>query len=193
VLAEYGVVQAAGSVRRNHLDAAGHLYRDEGTTDKPRPYQTGAVRDPAGKLHANLLFLGNLSALRVWYRAVRSRAGSADAYAERCREGALRLLDGAIAERRKRLRHWAGLVGTGEEVPRVFRDGSALEAELDVLLDTPAGEEALARIELPPADTYLEQIQNLSEADRESVRSILQQEIDRYAALSAGGAMETGL
>lgn len=51
----------------------------------------------------NLAYIGNLKALRAWYRDVRRPFMSADPFQRACHGGALRVLDSAIDERIKRL------------------------------------------------------------------------------------------
>lgn len=188
VIAEYGVVQAAGSVGRGDLDAPGHLYRDGGVSEAPRPYTTGRVRDPLTKLRKNLRYVGNLSALRLWYRMVRPRVMEQTATTRWCLEGAETLLAGAMAERRKRLSYWAELVTAGADAPAVFADWDRVEDCLDrALRDGNGVEEALAAAVAgcPPGyGNYVAWVNEVPEREKARIRDILQMEINRFAEVA---------
>lgn len=51
----------------------------------------------------NLAYIGNIKALRAWYRDVRAPFMNADPFLRACHEGALRVIESILAERIKRL------------------------------------------------------------------------------------------
>jgi hypothetical protein len=67
----------------------------------------------------NLIYIGNLHALKAWYRLVRKKFMSGDRYEQACWKGAIRRLDEAIAERIIRLEELAA------KMPRSIEIGNA--------------------------------------------------------------------
>jgi acetyltransferase-like isoleucine patch superfamily enzyme len=93
--------------------------------DVLREDQVAPATPPAGSAHAhdfkagryravrrivtnNLVYLGNLFALKAWYEAVRIPRAQGDVWREACCAGALQKLDLAMDERIKRLKELAG-------------------------------------------------------------------------------------
>jgi UDP-N-acetylglucosamine/UDP-N-acetylgalactosamine diphosphorylase len=100
----HGTVVAAGSiVRRDQTDPGYLLFGALAQSCAARPYQPG-IHGTIRRIAANnLLFIGNLIALREWYRAVRIRFLGANPFHEAAHTGALLRLDGMIGERIRRL------------------------------------------------------------------------------------------
>lgn len=112
--AEYGTILAAGSVLREDMEEAGHLYRAGETGGvSHRPYSPGRVRSPLPKFRANVRFLGNLHALEVWYRSYRRIKMEGDSFRARCWAGALEVISSAKEERIRQLEKWMKVVRAG--------------------------------------------------------------------------------
>lgn len=121
---EYGVIIAAGTIQRkdalkpNHLYAVAPVHESE-----PRPYVMNRYRLIDRIVRNNLIYIGNIRALTVWYRRVRYRMMHSDPYREACRLGALQQLEVILKERIKRLQELA------EKMPESIR---LLEADPEV-------------------------------------------------------------
>lgn len=123
----FGCVTPAGTVFRGDAPGDGFLLRAPEPPEGARPYQVGAYRGAARIWRNNLAFIGNLLALRAWYRHVRVMFLTG-IYQRFCWEGALRLLEGAMAERLKRLDEWVGKLNHSAQVLRAT-GGAAQHAE----------------------------------------------------------------
>ena len=99
----YGAVIAAGGVCRIDVADENHLYIPASPASAIRPYETGVYRGIDRIVQNNLVYIGNLFALRAWYRHVRSVFMCRDAFDTACLEGGLHNLDRALDERIKRL------------------------------------------------------------------------------------------
>ena len=111
----YGAVIAAGTILRGDALRENHLYI-EGSAGKSRnvPFYPGLYRNIEPVLKKNILYLGNLAALRQWYLKVRSIFMTGEK--ERLLwTGALRKLDQAYGERLSRLKDLA------EKMPRSIK------------------------------------------------------------------------
>lgn len=100
----YGAIAAAGQVLRNDVGAGRLVAQAPRSFDAP--FDPGRLDRAEPRAHKNLRYIGELVALRAWYRQVRRPrvpAGPAHDPARVPVDEALRLIDGAIAERRKRL------------------------------------------------------------------------------------------
>jgi len=99
----FGTVLAAGTIHRRDVLESGMLITGSAAPKaRPRPYQPGLYGDISRVLRNNWIYLGNLHALREWYRHVRARF-TAEPSARRCHAGALLRLDELITERIKQL------------------------------------------------------------------------------------------
>lgn len=101
----FGCVTPAGSVTRRDTPEDGQFVRAPTLTPGTRPYRSEVYFGTQRVFENNLLYIGNLHALREWYRHVRSLF-MVGVYYRFCLEGALRLLEGALKERIKRLDEW---------------------------------------------------------------------------------------
>lgn len=101
---DFGTVIPAGRVHRGDIEAPGMLWAEADTTLRtPRLFSTGVYRSVDRLVRANLRYIGNLRALRAWYRAVRIPLLSSDAHRGACCTSAARLLRDAVKERVKRM------------------------------------------------------------------------------------------
>jgi len=123
----YGVVLAAGMICRRDMLEPGRLVYGH----PPRhgagsvPYEPGHYGQIGRILRNNLIYVGNLRALDAWYRCVRTPFMISDPWRAMCREGALRRLSEAMAERVKRLEQLADRMRRSLELART-RHGEEL-------------------------------------------------------------------
>ena len=104
----YGVVIPAGAICRQDALEENMLFIPRALAGSSGRFIYGAYRDIHRILHNNLIYIGNLWALREWYRHVRVRTMSSDTFLESCRQGAIRRIESGIEERIKRLSELAG-------------------------------------------------------------------------------------
>ncbi len=125
----YGCVTPAGSVLRHDASDDGMLIGSAGVAAGVRRYDASTYRGAQRVWRNNLIYIGNLYALREWYRHVRPifMTGVYDRF---CLDGALRLLDGALKERMKRLDEWVAKVkGSAERLRAGGESRFAAECE----------------------------------------------------------------
>jgi len=99
----YGSVIAAGGVCRKDLFEENKLHIPATPRQATRSYETGVYRGIDRILKNNLAYIGNIMALREWYRQVRSRFMTRDTFDAAVLEGGLKNLNLILAERIKRL------------------------------------------------------------------------------------------
>lgn len=116
---EYGTVIPAGTIcRRDVLEPHQLVSPPALRGGRPRPFRAGAYRSIRRIVVNNLIYIGNLHALKLWYRDVRAGTMGGDPFAAACREAALALIDGALDERIKRLGELAGRMDRSLELAR---------------------------------------------------------------------------
>ena len=134
----YGTVIPAGTVCRQDILEERRLFVDPGAATEGRPFAAGVYRGIHRIVKNNLIYIGNLWALRAWYRHVRVRTMSADEFRRACHAGALKQLEDGLKERVKRLKDLAAkmpyslkhaLAETGEDLP------SGIRAQQQALID----------------------------------------------------------
>src|SRR5512136_269559 len=99
----YGTLIAAGTVWENDCPQGGMLLKGSALLSE-RPLHTGLYREVRRKVCNNLLYIGNLAALRQWYAHVRKPFLKTREGGDALCEGALEVLDAALEERISRLR-----------------------------------------------------------------------------------------
>ncbi|WP_372805979.1 UDP-N-acetylglucosamine pyrophosphorylase [Pontiella sp.] len=183
----YGCVVAAGGVCREDLVEENQLHVPEVPEAGTRPYQTGAYRRADRLIKNNLLYIGNILALREWYRHVRSRFVR-DAFDRAVLDGGLANLDLVLKERIKRLGDVA------EKFEASFRwleanGGAADEIETQKRFHAawPEIREQIESLDFPVSDfvqsvatgkNYIETIQALSAEPRAAGQAWLQGIVD---------------
>jgi hypothetical protein len=116
---EYGTVIPAGVICRRDVLEPNQLYNPPSVRGgRARPFLVGAYRTVRRIVLNNLVYIGNLLALKLWYQHVRKLTMGGDMFAEFCRQGALTLIDGALDERIKRLGDLAGRMERSIELSR---------------------------------------------------------------------------
>lgn len=202
----YGAVIPAGMICRRDILEERQLYvAGPLPSAAPRRFAAGIYRAIQRIVHNNLLYIGNLWALKAWYEQVRTRTMSGDPFAEACRVGALRRLDEGLAERLKRLGELAEKMKysleqaravTGEDLPPAARVQQtalrdrwpAIEAGLKagppVQLGEPAREDFLAAWKRVPGDSgHVRAVQSLDAEARRAGTAWLQAIVDYAAGL----------
>ena len=196
----FGNVIPAGIVFRGDALAENVILGAPAPAPGARPFVPGLYRDIRRLVRNNLIYVGNIRALRAWYRQVRQRYATPDVYRLACWEGALVQLDAVLAERVKRLDELAGklaesarriLHGTEAELiplARLQQDFAARWPEMRAALadgaDDPVAGEARDRLlaALRPGNDYLAAIRALPAEARKSGTTWLQAVVDRCAA-----------
>jgi bifunctional UDP-N-acetylglucosamine pyrophosphorylase/glucosamine-1-phosphate N-acetyltransferase len=122
----YGTVIPAGTICRQDVREEGMLYVPPSAAAESRKFAPGIYRGINRIVENNLLYIGNLWALRAWYQQVRVRTMSSDVFSSACRAGALKRMEEGLTERMKRLKELAGKMlpsleraraETGEDLP----------------------------------------------------------------------------
>lgn len=109
---EYGVVVAAGIIVRKDLLREGRILLGQPAVDKSVPFHRGLYSNVQRIVGQNTLYLGNLIALRRWYKDVRIHFVEPDSMEGALLEAAVEKLECAVEERLYRLRQVA------ERMPR---------------------------------------------------------------------------
>jgi UDP-N-acetylglucosamine/UDP-N-acetylgalactosamine diphosphorylase len=99
----YGSVVAAGGVCRTDLEQEDQLHIPEAPPSATRPYDTARYHNISRIVQKNLIYIGNIFALKAWYKNVRSLFLCRDEFDKACLAGALKNIDLILAERIKRL------------------------------------------------------------------------------------------
>jgi hypothetical protein len=198
----YGSVVAAGGVCRKDIVEENHLYIPESPAPGMRPYETGAYRDIEKIVRKNLIYIGNIIALKAWYQNVRSLFLCRDEFDKACVEGGINNLDLILAERIKRLGELAQKMEQSiqtleaqDHVPekwisaqRTFsRSWESIKFELtqsDWNENKEAKDAFLISLEsMPVGGSYTDSIQLLNPAAREAGNMWIQSLVDEVAKL----------
>ena len=102
---DYGTVSAAGTIVRKDQLKPDHLVFGGAGKGGTIPYKPGGLGSSSRILRNNLFYIGNLMALREWYRHVRGLFIS-PRLPEPLHQGLLSTLDRGVQERFKRLRDY---------------------------------------------------------------------------------------
>jgi hypothetical protein len=103
----YGTVIPAGTICRQDILEEGKLFAPPFGAAESRRFIPGIYRGINRIVENNLIYIGNLWALRAWYQQVRVRTMSSNVFARACHAGALERIEESLNERRKRLRELA--------------------------------------------------------------------------------------
>lgn len=198
----YGTVVAAGGVCRRDIDEENQLHIPVSPDPATCPYETGVYRKIDRMVGNNLRYIGNMVALKEWYRNVRQTFMCRDAFDKACYEGGLMNLELVLSERIKRLGELAQNMKASirklEKKPdaperimasqRMFHHSWAgMEFELkqsDWVENTRAKEDFLAALEsIPVGGAYTETIQDLDPESRQAGQTWLQSLLDDVAKL----------
>jgi len=143
----YGTLIAAGTVWEDDCPRGGMLLKGS-VLRSERPHHPGLYREIRRKVCNNVLYIGNLAALRQWYVYVRRPFLQALEGGEALCEGALEVIDGAVQERLGRLRALAAKmeesIAVGEKVLKDRSRGMLLKQQRELLQRWPEAEDRLA-------------------------------------------------
>ncbi len=134
----YGAVIPAGTLCRKDILEERRLFSPPPAAKEARTFAIGVYRGIARIVVNNLIYIGNLWALKAWYQNVRVRTMASDAYGKACHAGAVAQIEEGLKERIKRLKELADRMPasikraaseTGEDLP------AALQAQQQALAD----------------------------------------------------------
>jgi len=184
----FGTVVAAGGVCRRDIAEPDQLHIPASLNEATRPYETGVYGNVDRIVRNNLSYIGNIMALREWYRHVRCRF-SRDRFDQAVLAGGIKNLDLILAERIKRLGdlsekmphsiQWLEANGDSdgfvESQKRFMNAYPGIEAALSNT-DQGQDKEAMERFlnGLPESEKYIETIRSLAPDIRESGHGWLQ-------------------
>ncbi len=193
----YGSVVAAGGICRKDLFEENKLHIPATPKQGTRSYEIGVYRGIDRIVKNNLVYIGNIMALREWYRKVRRPLMCRDTFDKACLNGGLKNLDLVLAERIKRLGDFAAKLeysfhyleahGGSEEMietqKRFHAGWPTLKNELEQMT-LPAPSAFLQRLEnIHQEESYIQTIQSLKEDAREVGQLWLQSIVDKIAQL----------
>jgi bifunctional UDP-N-acetylglucosamine pyrophosphorylase / glucosamine-1-phosphate N-acetyltransferase len=134
----FGSVIPAGVICRQDILEENTLYAPPAASGAARAFRAGAYRAIQRIVTNNLIYIGNVQALRLWYRYVRQRLMTTDPFSQACYEGAQRQLNAVLEERIKRLKDVAGKMARSLELARqdsLLALPPALAAQQQALID----------------------------------------------------------
>jgi UDP-N-acetylglucosamine/UDP-N-acetylgalactosamine diphosphorylase len=201
----YGTVIPAGTICRQDILEKRMLYIAPQAATQSRSFRIGAYRNLHRIVENNLIYIGNLWALREWYKKVRIHTMSGDAYSLACHTGALIQIEAGLKERIKRLNELAEKmpqsIQYAQEEP-AERLPAAVYAQQKALIDRWPEIEALLKKgpsdstgaedrdsflseweQLNPASGHINAIGNLSAATRKTGSAWLQTIVNSALAI----------
>ncbi len=188
----FGTVIAAGGVCRKDLLEENHLHVPAAPAEKTVPFEPGRYGNTDRILKNNLIYIGNIKALKAWYENVRSLF-IRDEFDRAVHEGALANLDLILNERFQRLEKFIAKACPADSgVPNLgsFREifsnawkNKGVQAQpasnaWKNPIDTIANASLMSAVEASDKSDYLIAIQNLSEGARAGATAWLQSIVD---------------
>jgi hypothetical protein len=126
---EYGTVIPAGTICRNDILVPDQLFAPApAAVREPQQYIAGHYRSIERIVRNCRTYIGNIWALRTWYREARYRLMRKDAFSEACWHGAIQRTEEIIRERVHRLKELAEKMPASLEQAEK-RTGADLDAE----------------------------------------------------------------
>jgi len=170
----FGTVMAAGGICRQDVLEEGQLCVPPAPAGKTAPFKPGRYGNAGRILKNNLLYIGNICALREWYKTVRVLF-IRDEFDQACLDGALANFDLILNERFLRLEKWA------EGVPSAGNVSAGKSREF-----SPSSAPAALMGEIEKADRtdYIAAVKSLSPAARTAASAWLQGLVDSSAGES---------
>ncbi len=193
----YGSVIAAGGICRKDVLEENQLHVPAAPAEQSVPYEQGVYKNIGRIVKNNLIYIGNIRALKAWYENVRVLF-IRDEFDRACHAGALANLDLILAERIKRLGEFAGkmeysfktLDKAGGDFLQVankqrefFGVWETLRLRLEAPLTTVADAGLVSEIGKADKADYIAAIKSLSEASRAGATAWLQSIVDETAVL----------
>lgn len=124
----YGTVIPAGYVARRDVETPNQVVVPQAAKVSNATYDPNVYGRIDRVVCNNLHYIGNLKALRAWYREVRRPFMAADPFQAACHEGALRVIDSILKERIKRLGEVAAKMP--ESIARLEASGASIDPEM---------------------------------------------------------------
>jgi UDP-N-acetylglucosamine/UDP-N-acetylgalactosamine diphosphorylase len=202
----YGTIIPAGVIcRQDILEESRLVAVRAATSSEPRKFILGMYRSIDRIVRNNLIYIGNIRALILWYRMARERLMQGDQFSRACLAGAVARLNSVLEERIRRLGELAGKMPGSLAMARAECSGDTAEApfaqQLAFAEQWPEMERKLRAG--PPADiafkerdafwgewenidassSYPEAVAELSPGARNSATAWLQAVVDSCAAL----------
>jgi len=172
----YGCVIAAGGICRKDVLEENQLHVPAALAEKTVPFEPGVYKNIDRIVKNNLIYIGNVRALKAWYENVRVLF-IRDEFDRACHEGALANLDLILKERFQRLEQLAAKVpGLGNKVAEFSKHWK-------LPFDTVADASLMSDIEKANKADYIAAVQNLSKGARAGATAWLQSIVDETAAL----------
>jgi hypothetical protein len=122
----YGTVIPAGTICRQDILEEGKIFAASEAPKAPRIFDPRIYRGIDRIVTNNLIYIGNLWALKAWYCHARVRSMAADVFGQACHAGALVRIEDCLKERIRRMSELAdkvaysakfALAETGEDLP----------------------------------------------------------------------------
>ncbi len=172
----YGSVIAAGGICRKDVLQENQLYVPATLAEKSVPFEMGVYGQGKRIVCNNLIYIGNIKALKAWYQTVRVLF-IRDEFDQAVFDGALGNLDLILAERITRLEQVAGKIEMGPGFWETLR--------VRLMAPTQAASGAAWVKAIAGADQagYLSAIQALEAGDRADATAWLQCVVDEAASI----------
>ncbi len=167
----FGTVIAAGGICRRDILEEGRLHVPAAPPEKTIPFESGRYGNIGRIVHNNLVYIGNIRALKAWYQHIRVRF-IRDEFDQAVYDGALVNLDLILNERFQRLEK---LIGQAESASNPLSEGWIDHT------DTVAGSGLMDEIEDADKSDYLAAIKHLSEPARAAAVEWLRSIVDLTA------------
>ena len=167
----YGTVIAAGGICRKDLLEENQLHVPVAPSSKTISFDPGRYGNTDRIFKNNLIYIGNIKALKAWYQNVRVLF-IRDGFDQAVFDGALRNLDLILNERFQRLEQWAS------NVPAIGKKMAEFSKGWKQPLDTIANASLMSAVEASDESDYLAAIQGLSEGVRAGATAWLQSIVD---------------
>ncbi|MFA7256720.1 MAG: hypothetical protein WC047_04020 [Kiritimatiellales bacterium] len=173
---EYGTVIAAGGICRKDILEENQLHIPVAPAEKTVPFEPGIYGNIDRIVKNNLIYIGNIRALKAWYENVRVLF-IRDEFDQAVFNGALANLDLILNERFQRLEQ------LGSKVPSLGKKISEFPNHWKTPLDTVVNAGLMSEIEKADKSNYIAAIQNLSTGACAGATVWLQSIVDEAAAL----------
>lgn len=125
----FGAMVQAGQIVRRDIVSADQIQPALRSAHASRPFDPQVYGTIKRTVTNNLIYIGNIKALRAWYREVRAPFLRGDATLAACHDGALRVIQMMLDERIKRLDELSGKLSASITIlEKSANDASAGEA-----------------------------------------------------------------
>ncbi len=167
----YGSVIAAGGICRKDLLEEGQLYVPPAPAEKTIPFELGHYGNIDRIVQNNLIYIGNIKALKAWYENVRVLF-IRDEYDEAVQNGAVASLNLILNERFQRLEQ------LGSKVPDIEKKVAEISNDWKKETDTVASASLMTEIEAADKTDYIAAIHNLGQGACTGAAAWLQSIVD---------------